>query len=369
MHRCLSFLVCCIFIFSVLSIIIIKDIKNKQIIELERFKENTSITGIVTDSQGKNKDKLGLLSSYVEILMGEKNKEMAGIISEIRTYADFSLINPLNYRLRRITNVNSDILLKNKEIIFENGYSQNIFGTKERVCIVPESLNYKLGETIEIKTDFSINGTDVFLFKIVGIIKNFEEKIIYCPFLSPWIGEEAFVFSVDFLEFTISDAKELDAIKNTLFSSQYFVKPKLSNQTGGIEYGIRINDQFYLLAIKKLEENITYLNTMYHFMLIILVFVTTFYPAIFVFIRKKAIFIMRSLGLSKKTIIKALFYEQSIILICGFSFIIIIAYFLKLLSFEIIFVCILMYMFMQIGLLILAIYLVNRNVIECSKEA
>ena len=226
----------------------------------QRMVDETEIRCVLTDLQGRNSDRLNILSGVVEQLMGVGRGEghtLATVADRVRASAVIQLAEPQDYTMRRILNFASTETLSQLSgavITMRDGWTEDVFRSDQSVCLVPEDRVAQETETITIQEE----GYAPRDLTIVGTVRNLKEKVIYCPFLMTWPDHQDRVFLIDSCSFAVRDNDCLEETRATLY--EFFAKPSLTLPDRDKRCGVLIQDETYLKTLNQLNGNLTTLH-------------------------------------------------------------------------------------------------------------
>lgn len=305
---------------------IVNEFANRQKESLEKTINSTIITCQLSDIKGKKTNNLNILSSYIEILAGKKNYnglDLSTAVTNIRTYADFDLVQPVNMKIRKILNFNCDSQLKNSEIVFYENYSEKLFLSEEKVCLVPKEYVCTIGKTIILELD-QFDTNKKIEYKIIGTYDGPQKNIIYTPFFSPLINGESLVFTVNKCSFDIKDTSKLEICKNLLFSSEYFVEANQNNISDSLKLGVIVWDENFLKTVEKIEKNIIILEILQPIIITIIIVIGYLSSFLISNTKRRTYSVLRCLGIKKRIILVNVILEYIIYIFAGISILIII---------------------------------------------
>ena len=222
--------------------------------------ENTPIHCVVTDAQGTSSDKLNMVSAFVDMLMGYRHER--GCYADegaknVRAKASMLLQSPKDTTLCRILSLASDSAfdaVSGAEVTFFNGWSEDLFGGTERVCVVPESM------LLTAQTDAEECKTEIY---------------------------------------------------------KTFVVPKLTNQLNWKTYGVIVHDEEFTASVSEFESNLKTLRLLLPILLALFAGVGFLAAYLTTRGRKREFAVMRCIGRKQLGIFGQVFGEELLLALLG----------------------------------------------------
>lgn len=273
---------------------------------------NTVIHCTVTDARGMNADNLGLLSTYIEALLGRRahrDPTLAGLnaaVTNIHAKGEWELAQPENMTLCRILNLDSDERLAGARVTFAPGWEESDLMQGDFFCLVPEGMETDGFLDIEAAAPLD----SVLRLQVAGYISGGPEDVIYCPFFMPWEADVSSTFTIPSCTFDIRDTLRLKECKEKLFSTPYFVVPSVNQTPDGLAMGVLVHDEIYLKSLKELRANLSDLRLLRPLLLILMGGISFFAGFAVNQKRRREFAVMRCLGLRRGAVFRQVLGEQ-----------------------------------------------------------
>lgn len=287
-------------------------------VELE---QNARIQCVVTSAQGQNSSNLGMISAFVDMLMGMRHERgcyLDEYVRNVRALAAMPLQKPADMELRRILSFDSDSALSAVEgasIELQEGWEETVFRTDQRVCLVPEGLEARPGPDGALYvTAAAEDGMPVDL-QVIGTVSGGPGDVIWCPFYVQRQEGLSEAFLVESCSFDIGDNARLDECKAAIFET--FVEPKLSNTGGSITYGVLVQDETYLATMEEFQANLSLLRILLPVLIALCGGISFFAAYLTTRGRVREFAVMRSLGMKRGRVFLLVFEEYVLLTAAG----------------------------------------------------
>lgn len=283
---------------------------------------NARIRCVVTDARGMNSENLGMLSFFVDMLMGlrhERGCYLDEYVRDVRAKGSVPLQAPENTVLRRILNFDSDSALSavgGASVQMSDGWTEAVFGTKEKVCLISEGMTPVTGpDGLPYMTVLAADGVSLSL-QVVGTVSGGSENVIWCPFYiqrQPGISE---AFTVESCSFDIGDNARLEECKAAIFET--FVEPDLSaGPGGGLTYGVLVQDETYRSTLEEFQSNLATLRLLLPILAALSGAIGFFASYLAIRGRIREFAVMRCLGVKGWRVFLLVFEEQVLLAAVG----------------------------------------------------
>lgn len=298
----------------------LQNLTARQETSIENMVQNTQIHCVVTDPQGSGSDNLQMLSAFVDMLMGMRHERgcyLDEYVKNVQAKASRPLDQPAGMTLRRILSFDSDSALAavaGVHIELTEGWSEDVFQTDARVCVVPAELATKTGTDGQPYIMAVLNGVPVEL-QVIGTVSGSSGDVIWCPFYLRAEEGISEVFRVESCSFDILDNSRLEACKTAIYES--FVEPSLSNVNDGLSYGVLIQDETYQSTLSELRSNLSILRLLLPILIVLcgcIGFLATYLSTRG---RIREFAVMRCLGVRRRRIFAQMFGEQLLLAVLG----------------------------------------------------
>ena len=321
-RRGVSLLLLLLAALGVFSAALLQNLALRQERSMADMIENTPIRCVVTNAQGASSDRLGMNSSFVDMLMGYRHERGCyadEAAKNVRAKASRLLQSPADTTLCRILSLASDSVLdpvSGAKVTFFHGWSEDVFLGTERVCIVPENLLQAAGQDADGSPAVTIDylGRQVTL-KIVGTVSGQTGATIWCPFYVTMTDGLTENFFVDSCSFDIRDNARLEACKEELYKT--FVVPMLTNQPDWKTYGVIINDAEFIASVHEFESNLKTLRLLLPILLALFAGVGFLATYLTTRSRRREFAVMRCIGRKKHSIFWQVFSEELLLALLG----------------------------------------------------
>ncbi len=298
------------------SAVILHHITIRQQAAMDKMVETTRIRCVVTDANGMNTERLNMLSFMVDKLMGYRHEQdcyVDAYIRNLRAKATSPLTQPEDYSLCRILSLDSDSRLSLAEgarVTLFDGWTEDIFRTSERVCLVPDTLELE-GNTIILEEE---NQPSVEM-TVVGTVSNGPENVIYCPFYMRWDETMSYAYLVESCSFDIKDNARLEECKAGIYET--FVEPSMAHVSDGLTFGVLVQDEVYLKTLEEFQSNLRMLRLLLPLLLVLMGCIGFFASYLSTRGRLKEFAVMRCLGLKQRRIFALVFGEFLLLSLVG----------------------------------------------------
>lgn len=321
-RRLVSLLLLLLTAVGVFSTALLQNLAVRQARAMEEMTENTPIHCIVTDAQGASSDNLGMLSAFVDMLMGLRHERGCYVdeaVKNVRAKATYRLDEPNNTDLCRILNLASDSAfdtVSGTELTFLDGFSEaDLLGT-ERVCIVPENMLMTAPTDADGHRQITIRlREDRVSLRVIGTVTGQTGATIWCPFYMILQEGRTDSFLVESCSFDIRDNHRLEQCKLTIYET--FVRPALTNQTDALSYGVIVNDAEFIASRDEFESNLKTLHLLLPILTAIYAGVGFLAAYLTTRGRKREFAVMRCIGRKQFSIFRQVFAEQLLLAAIG----------------------------------------------------
>ena len=307
---------------GVFSAALLQNLALRQECAMADMIENTPIRCVVTDAQGASSDKLGMVSAFVDMLMGYRHER--GCYADegaknVRAKASLLLQSPKDTTLCRILSLNSDSAfdaVSGAEVTFFDGWSEDLFGGTERVCVVPENMLLTAQTDADGDPAVTIDYIgDPVTLKIVGTVSGQTGATIWCPFYATMQDGQSESFYVDSCSFDIRDNTRLEESKTEIYKT--FVVPKLTNQLDWKTYGVIVHDEEFTASVGEFESNLKTLRLLLPILLALFAGVGFLAAYLTTRGRKREFAVMRCIGRKQLGIFGQVFGEELLLALLG----------------------------------------------------
>ena len=293
----------------------------RQEAAMAELEQNARIQCVVTSAQGQNSSNLGMISAFVDMLMGMRHERgcyLDEYVRDVRALAAMPLQEPADMELRRILSFDSDSALSAVEgasIQLQEGWEETVFRTDQRVCLVPEGLEARPGPDGALYvTAAAEDGAPVDL-QVIGTVSGGPGDVIWCPFYVQRQEGLSEAFLVESCSFDIGDNARLDECKAAIFET--FVEPKLSNTGGSITYGVLVQDETYLATMEEFQANLSLLRILLPVLIALCGGISFFAAYLTTRGRVREFAVMRSLGMKRGRVFLLVFEEYVLLTAAG----------------------------------------------------
>jgi len=283
-------------------------------IALRRTLEVTSIAGVPLNYFDGG--------AYYELALGDTDTSVGGI------YADAAEVELVPGRIVGITNLSALYPLTdepNFAVTFFEGYDERVLTTDGSAFLVSEHLMELVSDyTLEVgfrSTNPSvivaawINDIRTSLY-IVGTVSGVDEDLIIGPFWAVtalgFESDDSSPYS-ELLHMTVSDNRELSALKSVAINSFAEVRPVLSS----LRFSMMIFESEFIETLEPLRQNIILVDVATPFIFVISVAVGFLTSTLLTRQRMSEYAIMRSVGVRRRGIFFGALYEQTMLSLLG----------------------------------------------------
>lgn len=298
----------------------LQNLTAQQETSIANMVQNTQIHCVVTDPQGSSSDNLQMFSAFVDMLMGKRHARgcyLDEYVKNVRAKASIPLDQPAGMTLRRILSFDSDSALAavaGVHIALTEGWSEDVFQTSARVCVIPAELEIQAGTAGQPYIRIVMNGVPMEL-QVIGTVSGSSGDVIWCPFYLQTEEEISEVFRVESCSFNILDNSRLEACKTAIYET--FIEPSLSNVDDGLSYGVLIQDETYQSTLSELRSNLSILQLLLPILMVLcgcIGFLSTYLSTRG---RIREFAVMRCLGVRRRRIFAQVFGEQLLLAVLG----------------------------------------------------
>lgn len=293
----------------------------RQEAALAELEENARIQCVVTNAQGQRSGDLGMVSAFVDMLMGlrhERGCYMDEYVRDVRARATLPLKEPEGMDLRRILSFDSDGALSAVEgasVQMLDGWEEAAFRTSERVCLIPEGLEAQTRpDGTRCVTATTEDGVSVDL-QVIGIVSGGPRDIIWCPFYIQRQEGISEAFPVESCSFAIGDNARLEECRAAIYET--FVEPRLSNVGDSLTFGVLVQDETYLATMEEFHSNLSLLRLLLPVLMVLCGGISFFAAYLSTRGRVREFAVMRSLGMKRGRVFLLVFEEQVLLTAAG----------------------------------------------------
>ncbi len=152
-----NFAIALMLLLGVCSSIILQQLTIRQESAKAQMIQTTDIRCVVTDANGMNAERLRMLSSFVDNLVGrDEDSQLPEYVDRVQALSVTPLVTPENYKLHRILNFASDEALSQlsgTEITLYDGWTEGAFLTDQAVCLIPKDIASGIGESLIVQQE------------------------------------------------------------------------------------------------------------------------------------------------------------------------------------------------------------------------
>lgn len=209
------------------------------------------------------------------------------------------------------------------DITWLEGYDESCLEGEERICIVPESWGYELGDTIPLLSIITLDKSEVEGIMRVKVVATYPGKITSLSAAMPLkameqLAEDAtaahkqagnhytWILNLDDVFFTIKDNQQLDE-----------VKALLQKLRGNDVLQIRLDDKTLKETVKPIESNLAQLEGSFIFFFVMIAAIGFFISFLLERGRKAEYAVMRLLGENGVQITLKALTEQFVLCLVG----------------------------------------------------
>ncbi len=310
-----NFAIALMLLLGVCSSIILQQLTIRQESAKAQMIQTTDIRCVVTDANGMNAERLRMLSSFVDKLVGrDEDSQLPEYVDRVQALSVTPLTAPGNCELHRILNFASDEALSQlsgTEITLYDRWTEEAFLTDQAVCLIPKDIASGIGESLIVQQE----GQEPMELSVIGTVTGGSGNEIYCPFYLKWPGSVHQVFSVERCSFSIRDNERLEESKAVIFET--FVQPSVTGKNDGMTYGVLVQDETYLQTLEKIDENLTLLRLLLPLLLLLCFCIGGFTSYLSTKGRVREFAVMRCLGMSPTKVFLVVFEEFLVLALCG----------------------------------------------------
>lgn len=312
-----SFLLALLMALGTFTAVALHNLTIRQENALEQMVTETRIRCLVTDANGRNGDRLGMMSSFVDMLMGKRHSQgcyLDQYIRDVEALATRPLSAPEDYSLCRILSLNSDSRLSAAEgakVTFLAGWTEEALRSEEQVCLVPEELA-DVGPTLTVQDPVWAKPLEL---TVIGTIENGPENTVYCPFYMDVGDGLTYAFAVESCSFAIGDNTRLDECKAAIYET--FVVPSVTGINDGMTFGVLVQDEVYLKTLEEDGDNLAMLRLLQPLLMVLCCCIGFFSSYLTIRGRMKEFAVMRCLGMKQGLVFRLVFEEIFLLTLLG----------------------------------------------------
>ena len=281
----------------------------RQEAALEQTMDDTVISCVITDANGRNQDKLHMPTGFVDLLCGlrhERGYYQDEFVSNVRAKASVGLLTPADCTMVCLLTPDSDYALTaagGGSMTLLDGWDASVFRGDRAVCVIPQGFAAG-GETLTVH-----NGSFSLKMQIIGTHTG-PANCIYCPFHAMDFHDGmSYLIAADSCSFEIRDARRLEEAKGSLYS--VFARPDPNDRSSlRPAYGVRINDELFQSTLAELRGNLRTLRRIIPVLLVIGGAVGFFAAYLSTRSRLREYAVMRCLGMTRGRVFRVTFAEQ-----------------------------------------------------------
>lgn len=216
-----------------------------------------------------------------------------------------------------------ELLRIRNDINWLDGYDESCLTGEERICIIPESWGYDLGDTIPLLAETTIGNSEVEGILRVNVVATYPGKITELSAVMPLkameqLAEDAtaahkqagnhytWILNLDDVFFTVKDNQQLDE-----------VKALLQKLRGKDMLSVRLDDKTLKETVKPIESNLAQLEGSFVFFFVMIAAIGFFISFLLARGRKAEYAVMRLLGESGVQITMKALTEQFVLCLAG----------------------------------------------------
>ncbi len=288
---------------------------------LQQMIETTRIRCVVTDARGMHSDDLDMFSGFVDMLMGlrrDRGCYLDEYVMDVNAISTSPLDRPEDTRLCRILSFASDkrlSALEGNTVELDASWTEACLAGRDKVCIITEDIPTYTDEGgvqwVQIAQGRGQSGE----LRVIGKIQGNLKKTIYCPFYLSWQETVSESYRVESCSFTIRDNTRLEESKDAIYAS--FVEPSLSNTLSDTTYGVVVQDETYLKALKEIQSNLAMLRLLPPILILLTGCIGFFASYMTTRSRKKEFAVSRCLGVTQRRVFFLVLLEQVVLAVLG----------------------------------------------------
>lgn len=216
-----------------------------------------------------------------------------------------------------------ELLRIRDDITWLEGYDENCLAGEERICIIPESWGYELGDTIPLLSIITLDKSEVEGILRVKVVATYPGKITKLSAAMPLkameqLAEDAtaahkeagnhytWILNLDDVFFTVKDNQQLEE-----------VKALLQKLRGNDMLSVRLDDKTLEETVKPIESNLAQLEGSFIFFFVMIAAIGFFISFLLARGRKAEYAVMRLLGESSAQITLKALTEQFVLCLVG----------------------------------------------------
>lgn len=309
---------------SVFLSVFLQNLITRQETAIEMMVHDTAIQCIVTDARGNNTDSLRMPHGFVDRLLGRRHEQGCFLdesVKNVRAKASMKLKTPQDMTMRRILNIASDPALskaEGREVQIFPGWTESVFLTDQRVCLIPESMEPLIDEKGNPYVSISMDDGAELELQVVGIVKGGAANVIWCPFYMQRLDDAQELIWVDSCSFDIMDNTKIEECKAAIYEE--FVEPNLSNTPDIYTFGVLVQDETYQNTLKELRSNVSMLRLLLPVLTVLCIGIGFLAGYLTTRGRIREFAVMRCLGMKQGTVFIQTFAEYVLLSALGAIF-------------------------------------------------
>lgn len=216
-----------------------------------------------------------------------------------------------------------ELLRIRDDITWLEGYDESCLAGEERICIIPESWGYELGDTISLLSIITLDKSEVEGILRVKVVATYPGKITSLSAAMPLksmeqLAEDAtaahkeagnhytWILNLEDVFFMVKDNQQLDE-----------VKALLQKLRGNDMLSVRLDDKTLKETVKPIESNLAQLEGSFIFFFVMIAAIGFFISFLLARGRKAEYAVMRLLGESRAQITMKALTEQFVLCLVG----------------------------------------------------
>lgn len=318
-----SLLLAAIAALGVFAAIALDSLTARQEAAMAEMRQNSIVSCTLTDAKGIQSTHLRMSTRFLDAFLGrsaDPEKNLDGYVKNVQAKTVSLRDGPIpNIELRQILNFASDNALASitgAEISLTEGWTEAVFATSQRVCLVPDTLPTELDENQVPYVTLRFNDISAPMrFQVIGTVTGGPWDAIWCPFYAPADPEDPLLCSlaVDCCSFDIADNARLEETREALY--QIFVEPDPRNPSG--PYGLLIHDEAYQRSWEELRSSLSMLRLLLPALLALCCAVSFFASYLSLRSRLREFAVMRCLGMRRRQLFAQALGEQAVLAAAG----------------------------------------------------
>lgn len=306
---------------GVFAAIALHNLIARQEAAIEEMVRTTPIHCVVTTAQGTSSDDLGMISAFVDMLMGLRHQRgcyLDEYVKNVRAKATVPLQQPDDMVLHRILSFDSDRALSAVEgvsVQMLEGWDESVLRTDARVCLVPESLEIQPGPDGQRWVQISMEDGVFLSLQVAGTVSGGPENAIWCPFYLQQQEGISEAFLVESCSFDILDNARLEQCKDAIYET--FVEPDLGNTHDSMTFGVMIQDKTYQSTLEEFQSNLSMLRLLLPVLAVLCGGIGFLAGFLSTRGRVREFAVMRCLGMKQWRVFLLVFEEQALLMVLG----------------------------------------------------